>query len=132
MQPDALITVRIRCRAMVADSHYRLRIRPPKGVLPLDTEPAGAFADALAAFLDASPTPFHAVSNLVSELEAAGYVALDEGAPWTLEPGGRYHVVRNQGSVIAFRLPADGTAQRRTDDEGKDEKSAEGQHPHTV
>lgn len=53
-------------------------------------------------FLDASPTPFHAVENLSREFQQAGYQALDEATAWQLSPNGRYFLVR-EGSFIAFQ-----------------------------
>jgi len=60
------------------------------------------FNDGLLGFLDASPTPFHAVANVAGMLENAGFVYLDERRDWTLEPGGRYYTTRNASSVLAF------------------------------
>ena len=59
-------------------------------------------------FIDASPTAFHAVANICSELEAAGFDRLEEGSSWALVPGRGYFVTRNMSSVIAFRLPEGG------------------------
>lgn len=58
----------------------------------------------LCRFLQAAPTPFHAVAAMVARLQEAGYQPLDESAGWAPVPGGRYYVVRNQSSLIAFRL----------------------------
>ena len=56
-------------------------------------------------FIDASPTPFHAVANMKAALEAAGYKQLNEKESWgTLSTGG-YYVTRNDSSIIAFNLP---------------------------
>jgi aspartyl aminopeptidase len=66
--------------------------------------------DDLLAFLAVATTPFHAVAEIARRLDASGFVALDEAQPWTLQPGGHYYIVRNQGSIIAFRLPAGGAA----------------------
>lgn len=56
-------------------------------------------------FIDASPTPFHAVANMKSALLDAGYQPLNEKDSWgTLPPGG-YYVTRNDSSLIAFNLP---------------------------
>ena len=63
-----------------------------------------AFNQGLLAYLDASPTPFHATRELVNTLRAAGFSQLDEDAAWTLSPGGRYVVTRNDSSVIAFTM----------------------------
>ncbi len=56
-------------------------------------------------FIDASPTAFHAVTNLCEELEKAGRIRLTEGESWALEPGRGYFVTRNMSSVIAFDIP---------------------------
>jgi len=55
-------------------------------------------------FLKASPTPFHATATLAQRLDAAGYQALDERQPWQCQPGGRYYVIRNDSSIVAFKL----------------------------
>lgn len=60
------------------------------------------FNKGLMSFLQRSPTPFHAVSNMVAELKAEGFKALDEDAEWDLQPGERYYVTRNGSSLIAF------------------------------
>ncbi|MGC8121882.1 M18 family aminopeptidase [Marinobacter sp. VGCF2001] len=54
-------------------------------------------------FLDASPTPWHAVATMQNRLGAAGFEALDEREEWSLEPGKGYYVTRNGSSIIAFR-----------------------------
>ena len=64
----------------------------------------------LMAFIDASPTAFHAVANLRAALLATGFVPLEEGEIWRLAPGGRYFVTRNLTSIIAFRVPERGFA----------------------
>ncbi len=64
-------------------------------------------AHALIDFIAASPSPWHAVASAGAELEAAGFVALDETARWSLEPGGRYYVTRGGSALIAFTLGRD-------------------------
>ena len=61
-----------------------------------------AFNQGLLAYLDASPTPFHATRELVRALVGAGFVPLEEEAAWSLAAGGRYVVTRNDSSLIAF------------------------------
>jgi len=56
-------------------------------------------------FLNASPSGYHAVANLASMLEKAGYVRLYEQDSWDILPGGKYYVVRGGTSVVAFRVP---------------------------
>ena len=45
-------------------------------------------------FLQDSPTPFHAVLSMSQRLQAAGFVELNENEDWSLQPGGKYFVVR--------------------------------------
>lgn len=59
----------------------------------------------LLAFLDASPSCYHAAENLKAELLANGYARLWEARPWQLAEGGKYFVVRGDSSVAAFRVP---------------------------
>ncbi len=72
---------------------------------------AESLAEDLCAFVDAGPSPFHAVAEMARRLEGAGFQALDERRPWRLSPGDRRYVIRDGGSVIAFRMgresPAD-------------------------
>jgi aspartyl aminopeptidase len=69
----------------------------------MDTPMANtSISDGLIAFLAESPTPFHAVDAMRQRLEAAGFSALREKDVWQLEKGGRYFVVRNESSIVAF------------------------------
>ena len=52
--------------------------------------------------IDASPTPFHAVAEVVRQLQAAGFRRLREGDSWNLEPGTRAFTTRNDASLVAF------------------------------
>ncbi len=58
----------------------------------------------LLAYIDASPTPFHACANAAARLDAAGFSALEETASWPTS-GGRHYVVRD-GSLVAWAAPA--------------------------
>jgi aspartyl aminopeptidase len=60
----------------------------------------------LLAFVAASPSPYHAVAELARLLEDAGFTPLDERATWELAPGDRRYVVRDGGSIAAFRVGA--------------------------
>ncbi|GAA2223441.1 M18 family aminopeptidase [Herbiconiux moechotypicola] len=68
-------------------------------------DPRTSHLDDLAAFVQASPSSYHAAHEVARRLGEAGSVALDEGAPWPSTPG-RYHVVRD-GAVIGWTLPGD-------------------------
>jgi aspartyl aminopeptidase len=61
-----------------------------------------AQAHALLDFIDASPSPWHAVQTTEAQLETAGYARLEETERWQLAPGGRYYVVRGGSSIVAF------------------------------
>jgi len=61
-------------------------------------------AQDLLAFIDASPTPYHAVQETIRRLAEHGYRALDPGAPWALSPGDRVFVTRAGTSIAAFQL----------------------------
>lgn len=59
-----------------------------------------AAADDLCRFVDASPSPFHAVRTAAAALEEAGWVRADERDAWPAS-GGRGYVVRG-GSLVAW------------------------------
>ncbi len=61
-------------------------------------------AQALLNFIDASPSPWHAVETVTQQLLAQGYQALSESNAWQLKSLGKYFVVRGGASVIAFSL----------------------------
>ena len=60
------------------------------------------FNVALTQFLDASPTPFHAVSSMASMLRKDGFTELREDDEWALLAGNKHFVTRNGSSMIAF------------------------------
>ena len=62
------------------------------------------FNQGLIDFIQASPSPAHAVRTMVRELEAAGFHELNESDAWQLQPGQGYWLVRGGRSIIAFRL----------------------------
>ncbi|KAG8218753.1 peptidase M18 [Butyriboletus roseoflavus] len=78
------------------------------------------------AFINASPTPFHAIQNAVARLEEAGipkglshfapmpstsmtmlYTQVREIDDWEkdIKPRGKYYFTRNQSSLLAFTIP---------------------------
>lgn len=59
----------------------------------------------LLAFLDASPSCYHAAANVAEALLKAGYTQLYEAEAWRLTEGGRYFTLRGDASIIAFRVP---------------------------
>jgi aspartyl aminopeptidase len=61
-------------------------------------------ASDLAAFVSASPTPYHAVAEGVRRLTEAGFTEQVETAEWDASPGGRYLV--RDGTLLAWRQHA--------------------------
>ncbi len=66
------------------------------------TTPARTAAHELIDFIDASPSPWHAVASAEARLLANGFTRLEESERWQLAPGGRYYTVRGGASLIAF------------------------------
>ncbi|MFA7351839.1 MAG: M18 family aminopeptidase [Methylotenera sp.] len=63
-----------------------------------------AQAQDLLSFIDASPSPWHAVNNVEQRLLSHGFTRLDETKTWQLTTGGSYFVTRAGASIIAFTL----------------------------
>src|SRR5512141_342227 len=61
-----------------------------------------AAARDLGAFIDASPTPFHAVREAARRLELAGFRELFETDTWQLAAGDRRYVIRGGSTILAF------------------------------
>lgn len=67
--------------------------------------PAGrSAAQALMAFIDASPSPFHACATAAERLEQAGFARLDERDGWPTGPGS--YVLQRGGSLVAWSVGA--------------------------
>ncbi|MDX8399028.1 MAG: M18 family aminopeptidase [Gallionellaceae bacterium] len=66
------------------------------------TSQASNTAHDLIDFIDASPSPWHAVASAEARLLAQGFIRLEEGERWQLSAGKRYYVVRGGASMIAF------------------------------
>ncbi|MEZ0318365.1 MAG: M18 family aminopeptidase, partial [Methylophilaceae bacterium] len=69
-------------------------------------EAARLQAQDLLDFIDASPSPWHAVESTKQRLLQQGYAELHEADQWQLAAGGKYYVVRAGSSIIAFVLGA--------------------------
>ncbi|HKJ11781.1 MAG TPA: M18 family aminopeptidase [Ornithinimicrobium sp.] len=63
-------------------------------------------AGSLCAFLDASPSPFHAVATAAAQLSGSGFVEVDEADSTPTAPG-RY-LLRRGGSLLAWVQPGAG------------------------
>lgn len=56
-------------------------------------------------FLNSCHSVFHATKSIEEELKAAGFVKLRETDAWKLENNRYYYVMRNDTSIIAFKVP---------------------------
>ena len=63
-----------------------------------------AAAQDLLAYIDASPTPYHAVAETRRRLVAKGYRPLDEREAWELKAGDKVFVTRGDTTIAAFHL----------------------------
>jgi aspartyl aminopeptidase len=57
-------------------------------------------------FIGNSPTPFHAVAEMATILDAANFERIDESQHWQLEKDKSYYTIRNDSAIIAFKTGA--------------------------
>ncbi|ATY60994.1 aspartyl aminopeptidase [Cordyceps militaris] len=78
----------------LALSTSALTMAPPKAALD--------FVD----FINASPTPYHAVATAIKILAKAGFQQIHERDSWagSVRAGGKYYVTRNGSSIAAFAV----------------------------
>lgn len=79
-------------------------------------------------FIEKSPTCFHAVANIKRQLDEAGFCELIETESWNILPEKGYYVVRNDSSVIAFRMPKDAGWGKEVNSTKSDGRSVNGFH----
>ena len=65
----------------------------------------GKVARELLQFIDNSPSVYHVAENIKNELTEQGFAELKEKDDWQIDAGKGYFVIRNDSSVIAFRMP---------------------------
>ncbi|MBV1875444.1 MAG: M18 family aminopeptidase [Cycloclasticus sp.] len=68
-------------------------------------------AQALLNYIDASPSPWHAVQTSEKMLNDKGFRELLESDAWSLERNKRYYVKRDDSSIIAFTVGTSDLAQ---------------------
>lgn len=56
-------------------------------------------------FIQNSPSCYHAIDNMKNILDENGFCEISEGKAWDLKEGGKYYVIRNYSSIIAFKIP---------------------------
>jgi aspartyl aminopeptidase len=62
-----------------------------------------SFNQGLMNFIRNSPTPFHAVSEVATILDAANFERIKESQHWQLEKDKAYYTIRNDSAIIAFK-----------------------------
>lgn len=62
------------------------------------------FAQELLDFIEDSPSSFHVVQSIMRTLLPDGFKELSLKDKWSLVPGGKYFVVRNNSALIAFTV----------------------------
>ena len=65
-----------------------------------------ALSEELIGFIEQSPSMFHTVHAIRTYLDAAGFAYLPELDAWQVERGSAYYTVRNNSSVVAFKVGA--------------------------
>lgn len=83
-----------------AAHHRRSGLRAATLVAMPNADPV---ADLLA-YIESSPTPWHAVAETVGRLSAAGYRALDERESWSIGAGDKVYVVRAGSTIVALEV----------------------------
>lgn len=56
-------------------------------------------------FIDKCTDSWHTADTVADILSKKGYTQMFEGDEWDLTPGGKYYIMRNMSSIIAFKLP---------------------------
>lgn len=79
-------------------------VSPDAALAPVPTDEEVAAAEGLCDFVAASPTAFHAVATMRARLDEAGFRFLPEGEAWDVAPGSRCYTVRNNSSLVAFKV----------------------------
>ena len=59
----------------------------------------------LCCFIEGAPSCYHVVDNIENELLNQGYERLELHEEWELEGGGKYYLISNSSTIIAFELP---------------------------
>ncbi|MEG1971701.1 MAG: M18 family aminopeptidase, partial [Oscillospiraceae bacterium] len=59
-------------------------------------------------FIEASPSVFHVIKNMSDILDKNDFTRLYESNPWQLQEGKSYYTIRNDSSIIAFKIPKGG------------------------
>ncbi|MBR0385512.1 MAG: M18 family aminopeptidase, partial [Erysipelotrichaceae bacterium] len=62
-------------------------------------------AENMIQFLNKCHSAYHATAAIEEELRDAGFIRLKESEPWKLESNRYYYVIRNDTSIIAFKIP---------------------------
>ena len=62
-------------------------------------------------FLDSSVVNFLAVATISKRLDDAGFIHLNPAEHWSLTPGGKYYITKNDSAIFAFIVGTGGAAE---------------------
>ena len=62
------------------------------------------YAKELLQLVEEGTSPFHVTASVERQLVKAGFTKLSMRHDWSLDNGGRYYVVHNDSSLIAFTV----------------------------
>jgi len=119
--PGTTVRLHIHTRSAVCKHYKRQQRQSPLDVSvvsPLSSSPrrystlsstmdvSAKAGHELLSFINASPTPFHAVLSIKQRLEKAGFKGLEERDSWSNRcvPGGKYFLTRNASTIMAFAI----------------------------
>lgn len=72
--------------------------------IPLRAMQSAATAREFLDYVNASPSPYHAVEETRKMLLAANYKEISERTHWDVKPGDKFFVTRNQSMITAFAI----------------------------
>ena len=64
-----------------------------------------SYTEKLIDFIGKSTDCYHAVKTAKDRLDENGFTELFEGDKWDVQNDGKYYVIRNSSSIIAFEMP---------------------------
>ncbi|QIX01772.1 hypothetical protein AMS68_007289 [Peltaster fructicola] len=71
------------------------------------TQDASKYTEPFLKFMTSNPTVFHAVDAVKEQLKSKGWKEVNERDSWDLKQSGKYFLIRNGSSLIAFAIGAD-------------------------
>lgn len=93
-----------RAAAATRRNHLSTTTATMASSAPAAGKVSSAPAEGFVTFVNEAVSPYQAVAAAEVRLRAAGFTKLSERESWSVAPGGKYYVVRNQSAVLAFAV----------------------------